>query len=77
MFVALPHRWQYVVLHLPLLLWYPASHRAQSLDHDLSYLYQPWFLTDGSKLTMYAYDILLYKPISSHGGLQTDVDAIH
>jgi len=26
---------------------------------------------------MYAYDILLYKPISSHGGLQTAVDAIH
>ena len=36
-------------------------------------------LTGGSKLTMYADDILLYKPICSHedySGLQTDIDAI-
>jgi len=36
-------------------------------------------LTDGSKLTMYADDILLYKPIrqpEDYNGLQTDIDAI-
>ena len=36
-------------------------------------------LTDGSKLTMYADDILLYKPIrqpEDYSGLQTDIDAI-
>ena len=33
-------------------------------------------LTDGSKLTMYTDDILLYKPIKDYSGLQTDIDAI-
>ena len=36
-------------------------------------------LTDGSKLIMYADDILLYKPIShpvDYNGLQTDIDTI-
>ena len=36
-------------------------------------------LTGGSKLTMYADDILLYKPIScpeDYSGLQTDINAI-
>ena len=47
----------------------------------VSCLYQPCFFpdTDGSKLTMYADDILLYKPISQpedYSGLQADIDAI-
>ena len=73
-----------MVPHLVLLLCCLVFHMQGSVLGPLLFLIyinhvSSLTLTDGSKLTMYADDILLYKPISQpedYNGLQTDIDAI-